>query len=426
MVVQSAKTAAQMFKYHDGSFCDRISTDAFTSHGYKSGSLAVGSYGPYWRVLRRLCASELLVNKRINETESLRRKCVDEMIDWIEEAESCEVDVGKYLFLMAFNLVGNLMVSSDVVDPRSKEGKEFFDAMNKVAQWAGRVNIADVWPVLRWLDPQGIKRGMVRDLGRAAEIVAGFMRSRMAEKKQQQRSDEGKKDFLSTVLEFEGDAKEGIGSITQHNAVIIILEMFLAGSETTSVSIEWAMTELLRNPETMKKAKAELNEVIGPHRLVEEKDIEQLKYLQAVVKETLRLHPPVPLLLPRRALEDATYMGYHIPKGTQIFVNVWAIGRDPDVWADPLLFKPERFLSSNTDYKGQNYELIPFGSGRRICVGMMLAQRMLHLTLASLLHCFDWELESGVTPESIDMREREGITARKLVPLKAIPKKRFT
>lgn len=223
MVVQSAKTAAQMFKYHDGSFCDRISTDAFTSHGYKSGSLAVGSYGPYWRVLRRLCASELLVNKRINETESLRRKCVDEMIDWIEEAESCEVDVGKYLFLMAFNLVGNLMVSSDVVDPRSKEGKEFFDAMNKVAQWAGRVNIADVWPVLRWLDPQGIKRGMVRDLGRAAEIVAGFMRSRMAEKKQQQRSDEGKKDFLSTVLEFEGDAKEGIGSITQHNAVIIIL-----------------------------------------------------------------------------------------------------------------------------------------------------------------------------------------------------------
>ncbi|KAJ9159080.1 hypothetical protein P3X46_024611 [Hevea brasiliensis] len=170
-------------------------------------------------------------------------------------------------------------------------------------------------------------------------------------------------------------------------------EMFFAGSETTSAATEWAMAELLRKPEAMRKVKEELNEVVGENRNVEERDIEKLPYLQAVVKEALRLHPSVPLLVPRNTMQDTNFMGYHIAKDTQVFVNAWAIGRDPDSWEDPLTFKPERFLGSNIDYKGQNFELIPFGSGRRICIGMLLAQRVLLLSLASLIHCFDWELD---------------------------------
>ncbi|GAV92552.1 p450 domain-containing protein [Cephalotus follicularis] len=175
----------------------------------------------------------------------------------------------------------------------------------------------------------------------------------------------------------------------------------------------------------MRKAKEELNSIVGASRKVEESDIDDLQYLQAVVKETLRLHPPAPLLLPRNARQNTNYMGYFIPKDTQIFVNAWTIGRDPNAWEDPLSFKPERFLDSQIDYKEQNYELIPFGAGRRICPGISLAERALHIALASLIHYFDWELGSGTTPEAMDMNESMGLTVRKLVPLKVQPKKRI-
>lgn len=204
----------------------------------------------------------------------------------------------------------------------------------------------------------------------------------------------------------------------------MVQEMFFAGSETTSTTMEWAMAELLRSPDKMKKLKEELDEVVGENNKVEESDIDKLPYLQAVVKETLRLHPAIPLLLPRNAMQDTNFMGYHIPKNTQVFVNAWAIGRDPDSWKDPLTFKPERFLGSNIDYKGQDFQLIPFGSGRRICVGMLLGQRVIHLGLASLIHYFDWEMGSNSNSETIDMNERTGITVRKLDPLKLVPKKR--
>lgn len=200
-------------------------------------------------------------------------------------------------------------------------------------------------------------------------------------------------------------------------------EIFLAGSETTSSSIEWAMTELLLKPETMAKAKAELAQVVGPNRKFEESDIDNCKYLQAVIKETLRLHPPVPFLVPRKAIHDTEFMGYHIPQNTQLFINVYAIGRDPECWENPSSFRPERFLSLKTEYKGHHFELIPFGAGRRICAGIPLAHRMLHLVLGSLLHSFDWGIDRDFDDDIRDTRERMGVTVRKLKPLRAIARK---
>lgn len=197
----------------------------------------------------------------------------------------------------------------------------------------------------------------------------------------------------------------------------------MAGSETTSSTIEWALTELLCNPEALMKAKSELNQVIGRNKKIEESDIDNLPYLQCVIKETLRLHPPLPFLVPRKAMHDTVFMGYSIPKNTQVFVNVYAIGRDPEVWSDPLPFKPERFIGSKIDYKGQHYELIPFGAGRRMCAGVPLGHRMLHLTLGLLLHQFDWELDGNVTRETMDWNERLGMTMRKHEPLLAVPTK---
>ena len=175
----------------------------------------------------------------------------------------------------------------------------------------------------------------------------------------------------------------------------LLQDIFGAGSDTTATTIEWAMTELIRHPEKMKRAQAELDEVVGSERMVEESDAERLPYLRAVVKEVFRLHPAVPFLIPHRADERCEIAGFVIPKHSQIIVNVWAIGRDPSIWKEPLKFMPERFLDKekgSVDYKGQNLELIPFGAGRRMCVGLPLASRMVHLLLASLLHPFEWTL----------------------------------
>ncbi|KAK3440949.1 hypothetical protein EUGRSUZ_B01210 [Eucalyptus grandis] len=390
MVIQSAQAAAEFFKGHDLAFADRKCPHALTALGYDQGSLAVGRYGGYWRVLRRLCSVELLVTKRINETAHLRQKCVDSMIGYLEEEMAA---------------------------------KQFYDAMNRFMEWAGKPNVADFMPWLKWLDPQGIKASMAKDMGRAMKIAEGFVKERLEERKL--RGEMGTTNgFLDALLDYEGDGKEGPRKISSQNVNIIILEMFFAGSETTSSTIEWEMAELLRQPESMKKAKDEIDQVVGLTRKLEENDTEKMPFLQAVVKETLRLHPPLPFLVPRNALKETNFMGFDIPKDTQVFVNVWGIGRDPDAWEDPLAFKPERFLGSNTDFKGQNFELIPFGSGRRMCIGLSLAHRVLHLGLATLLYHFNWELGGGLTPETLDMRERIGITLRKLHPLKVVPKKR--
>ena len=181
------------------------------------------------------------------------------------------------------------------------------------------------------------------------------------------------------------------------------------------------MAELLRNVEAMAKAKLELEQVIGKGNPIEESDISRLPYLQAIVKETFRLHPAAPLLVPRKAEADVEINNYIIPKGAQVLVNVWAIGRDPSLWENANSFMPERFLESEIDVKGRNFELLPFGGGRRICPGLSLAVRMLHLMLGSLIHTFDWKLEDGVKREDINMEEKFGLTLQIAHPLRVVP-----
>lgn len=423
MAILSAKTATEFFKSHDHSFADRTITETMRVHNYHKSSLALAPYGTYWRLMRRLVTVDMLVMKRINDTASIRRRCVGDMLAWVaKEASKLEkgrgLHVARFVFLMSFNLLGNLMLSRDLFDPESREGSEFFEAMMGLMEWTGHANVADLFPWLRWLDPQGLRRKMSRDMGKALKIASRFVKERVEVERRENKS----RDFLDVLLEFQTSGSDEARNISNKDLDIFILEIFLAGSETTSSTIEWAMTELLCNRECLVKVKAELGSVVGATREVEESDIDKLPYLQGVVKETLRLHPPIPLLVPRRAIQDTEFMGYNIPKDTQVFVNAWAIGRDPDVWDDPLVFKPERFSGSTTDYKGQHYELIPFGAGRRMCAGVPLAHRVLHLVLGSLLHRFDWELDSHVTPSTMDMKDMLGITMRKLEPLLAVPK----
>ncbi|XP_065855845.1 iridoid oxidase-like [Euphorbia lathyris] len=430
LVIQSAKEAEQLFKNHDILFSDRKIADVFTAHNYYQGSLSLCRYGSNWRILRRLVTLGLMTSKKINESVYVRRKCIDKMIRFIEEdaaaarakGESAEIVLSRYVFVMTFNLMGNLIFSKDLVDSHSEEGSEFFDAMDKVMNWSGKPNLADFMPYLKVFDPQRIRKNMEIELGRTMNVLEKFMKERIEDRKSTKERDA--KDFLDTILEYESNGN-GPDKISTHNMLIIILEMFFGGTETTSGTTEWLMVELFRSPEAMRKVKEELNRVVGPKRKVEESDLDELPYLQAIIKETMRLHPVIPLLIPRNTLEEIKFMKYVIPKDTQVFVNAWAIGRDPDTWEDPLCFRPERFLNSNIDYKGQNFELLPFGSGRRICAGMPLAHRILHLTVASLLHCFDWEIDQNSAVEATDLKEKFGFTVRKLVRLRAIPKKKI-
>ncbi|KAK9153796.1 hypothetical protein Sjap_001276 [Stephania japonica] len=426
MVVSSADAAMEMFKNNDLSFNGRTITEAMRACSYNEGSMALAQYGPYWRALRRICTAQLLTNTRMKESENVRRKCINNMHTWIsdEMEEKGSVEIARHVSYMSFNLIANLMLSQDLVDPQSKQGDEFFTSVSRFVQWGGKPNVADFFPLLKRLDPQGIKKKMERDLGLALRFASKFVKERIQQRKSDQ-DEHRKKDFLDLLLEFQGDQKAGEpAKIMEKDVNVLILELFTASTDTVTSTLEWAMIELLCNARVLSEVQAELNRVVGEKTSIEEEDIEGLPYLQAVVKETLRLHPPVPLLVPHKAIDNIEFMGYSIPKGTQIFVNVWAIGRDPTTWDDPLYFKPERFMNSSVDYKGQHFQLIPFGAGRRICVGLPLAHRVLHLTLASLLHSFEWTLESGMTPEKMDMKERMGITLRKADPLKAVAKSR--
>ncbi|KAF9593488.1 hypothetical protein IFM89_023537 [Coptis chinensis] len=424
-VVSSAEAAMEMFKNHDLNFSGRNVNEAMRACSYNQGSMVFGQHGPYWRMLRRICTTELFTNNRINETEHIRKKCIDNMLRWMwdESQKKGSIELARFVSHMSVNVIGNVMLSEDLVDPQSKKGDEFFKSISRIIESIGKPNVADFFPFLQWLDPQRIKKNMTRDMGNALDFACRFVKQRILDRQNKKKST--KADFLNVMLDFEGNQKDGEpADISEKNINIMILELFGASTESTTGTIEWAMTELLRNPGVMRKVQEELDQVVGQNKCIEESNIGDLHYLKAVLKETLRLHPPAPLLVPHRAMEDTKFMSYSIPKDTQILVNVWAIGRDPVSWDDPLSFKPERFFRSNTDYKGHHFQFIPFGAGRRMCVGLPLAHHMLHLALGSLVHSFEWALEDGITPEKMDMRERFGIALRKADPLKVVLKLR--
>jgi len=199
-------------------------------------------------------------------------------------------------------------------------------------------------------------------------------------------------------------------------------DMFSGGTDTTYTVLEWAMTELLRHPNILKEVQKEIRAVTREKSYVNEDDLEKMKYLKAVIKETLRVHPPVPLLVPRLSTQDATINEYNIPARTAVIINSWAIHRDPAFWDEPDKFNPERFLNTPTDFRGQDFQLIPFGGGRRICPGISFAIASIELVLANLVHKFDWILPGGVNPETLDTDECIGFTIHRKTPLCAVAK----
>lgn len=272
--------------------------------------------------------------------------------------------------------------------------------------------VADHWPGFGWVDTL---TGLNGRLERNAEELDGFYEEVIAQHldvgRRRRRDDEGyEEDVVDVMIRL---WKDGKSDLTLEHIKGAIMNIIVAGTDTSAATIVWVMAELVRHPTTMEKAQEELRNLIGTKGKVEESDLPHLQYLKSVVNETLRLHAPLPMLLPRETTQDCKVNGYDIPAQTRVFVNAWAIGRDDDSWENPEEFVPERFVGSSIDHKGHDFQFIPFGSGRRICPGMNFAIATVELALANLLYTFDWELPSGTRKEDIGTDEAPGLILHK-------------
>ncbi|TVU38625.1 hypothetical protein EJB05_12009, partial [Eragrostis curvula] len=412
VVVTSPELAREFLHKNDAAFSARSVPDATGEHA--KHSVAWLPRSPQWSALRRIMATELFAPHRLSAHESLRRDMVADLVGYVgrQARAGPAVDVGRVVFTASLNLLSRTVFSRELasLDADGGESTEFRSVTSEILEGLGKRNVSDFFPVMAWADLQGTRRRLAKVLERLHRVIDDEVDRRL---RSREAGEPEKNDFLDALL---NDVKAGL----DRDAIRSVITDIFLNSPYCSTAVEWIMVELLRNPLSMARATEELAQILGTKRNIEEAEIGKLPYLQAVVKEAFRLHPPAPLLLPRQAETTISVAGYTIPKGARVLVNVWATGRDKEIWDEPEKFMPERFMESTINFKGGNFELIPFGSGRRICPGMPLASKMAHLILASLLNQFKWSLPAEVDANGIDMTEKFGVNLKKAEPLRAI------
>ncbi|KAL2896009.1 Cytochrome P450 76AD1 [Bienertia sinuspersici] len=396
IVVSSAKVAKEMFLKNDNALSNRTVPNSVTAGDHDKLTMSWLPVSPKWRTFRKITAVHLLSPQRLDACKTLRHAKVQQLFQYVKEcAEKGQaVDIGKAAFTTSLNLLSKLFFSKELANHKSHSSQELKELIWNIMEDIGKPNYADYFPILGCVDPLGIRRRLACSFDKLIAVFQKIISQRLATKRITD-------DVLDVLLELYKQNELSMGEI---NHLLV-----------------WVMSELIRNPKMMAKAQEEIEQVLGKDRQIQESDIIKLPYLQAIIKETLRLHPPTVFLLPRKANIDVELYGYVVPRGAQILVNLWAIGRDPQAWENPDVFSPERFLGSEIDLKGRDFGLLPFGAGRRICPGMNLAIRMLTLMLATLLRFFNWKLREGINPIDLDMDEKFGIALQKSEPLQIIP-----
>ncbi|KAF7084259.1 hypothetical protein CFC21_087926 [Triticum aestivum] len=407
VVASSPDAAREVTKTHDLSFATRPwrpSMRILLADGDAPG-LVFAPYGALWRQLRKTSVLELLSARRVRSFRRVREEEVGRLVASLAACSPGQtVDVGERLTALMTDAVLRTMIG-DRFDQRD----EFLEVLAEALKIAAGFSLGDLFPSWKIVN-------LLSGTARRAEANARKMFELMdcVIRQHQERSvvEDVEEDMVDVLLRLQKE--DGLEvPLTMGAIKSLIRDIFSAGSETSATTVQWAMAELMRNPGAMQKAQAELRDTLQGSPTVTEDDLTNLSYLKLVIKETLRLHPAVPLLLPRECRETCKVMGYDVPKGTTVFVNVWAIGRDNKYWADAEVFKPERFESGPIDFKGTDFEFLPFGAGRRMCPGMTFAQHSMELALASLLYHFDWELPLGVSRIELNMAEELSITIQR-------------
>ncbi|MED6192224.1 hypothetical protein PIB30_008097 [Stylosanthes scabra] len=419
VVVVSSQTAAQeCFSKNDVVLANRPHFLTGTYLGYNNTTVSLSPYGDHWRNLRRIITLEVLSNHRITSFLEIRRDEIMRLVQKLAQEGSSgfkQVELRSKFSEMTFNTImrmisGKRYYGDDCYVTDVEEARKFRELIKELVALAGANNPGDFIPVLRWFDFDGLESKLKSISKRTDSFLQGLIDEHRSGK---HRNTNTMIDHLLTQQQSHPEY------YTDQIIKGLIQVMLLAGTDTSSVTLEWAMSNLLNQPEIIKRARKEIDEQIGEDRLIEEPDISKLNYLQNIVYETLRLHPAAPLLVPHLSSEDCTIERYKVPQNTMVMVNAWAIHRDPKVWGDDSIeFKPERF-----EKEGEANKLLTFGIGRRACPGANLAQRTVNLALGLLIQCFEWE---RTTDEEIDMDEGKGLAVSRKIPLEAMCKVRDT
>ncbi|KAA8542695.1 hypothetical protein F0562_023806 [Nyssa sinensis] len=396
IVVSSPRAAEIFLKTHDTVFASRPTVQVAEYLPYGAKGMVFTQYGPYWRNVRKFCTLELLSATKIDSFAAMRREELESLVRSLKETVVAHevVDVTEKVAVVIENMTYRMLFG------RSKDDR--FDLKANVVEairLAGAFNLADFVPLLGALDLQGMTRGL-KAISKALDKI---LETIIDEHVQEAKSGHKKyaNDFVDVMLSL---MNKSTNTHDQLSYVIdpikikaIILDMISGGIDTSATAIDWTLTELIRHPKVMKQLQEELQSVMGVDGMLDESNLAKLEYLNMVIKESFRLHPVAPLLAPHESMEDIVIDGYYIPKKSRIIVNSWAIGRDPNVWSDNAEeFIPERFIGSNRDLRGHNFELTPFGSGRRGCPGMHLGLVNIRSVVARFVHGFDWELPNGI------------------------------
>ncbi|XP_028782524.1 cytochrome P450 71A9-like [Neltuma alba] len=426
LVVSSSDMARDIFKNHDLVFSGRPVLYAAKRLTYNCSTLSFAPYGDYWRQMRKIVMLELLSSRRVRGFQAIRSRELKVFLDSIAvtSANSSSVNLSEMTLLLSNKIVSKIAFGKKMHEDDDKNIGKFHEMLRETQELLGGFCVADFFPWLGWINKfNGLDRRIQKNLRELDDFFNTVINehrdsSSYNNKHEEQEEDE---DLVDVLVRLQKDLNQPI-SITDGQIKGVLMDIFVAGTDTSSATLVWIMAELIRNPDSMKKAQEEVRKVAKRKQMVEEEDLGSLKYLKSVVKETLRLHPPAPLLVPRETRDVCRIKGFEIPAKTRVFVNAKSIGTEAKEWQNPEEFKPERFPKSSVDcgYGGQ-FEMLPFGAGRRGCPGINFAMPMVELALANLLHLFDWKLPSGMKSEELDMEEAFGITMHKKSHLCVIP-----
>ncbi|KAL5549282.1 hypothetical protein UlMin_004513 [Ulmus minor] len=413
IVVSSSEIVREITKNHDIVFSNRPNTTAVEILLYGGKNMGFSPYGEYWRKSRRICALQLLSLKRVQSFQVVREEEVKEIVEKLRKAcsnGSC-INFSEMVISTTSNIVCRCILGQS--SSSSNLGELSKTAMLQFME----ICVGDFFPSLKWVD---VLRGYISRLKSTARALDAFHNRVIEEHKAIRKNGESSlKDFVDVLLQLQEDNIE----LTQDHLKALLQDMLIAGVDTTAIASEWLMTELVRNPRVMKKAQEEVRRVVGEKGRVDTNDLNQMEYFKCVIKESLRLHPPIPLLVPRETSESVQIGGYHIPAKTIVLINAWAIQRDPSIWETPDEFLPERFENNPIDFKNQELtKYIPFGFGRKQCPGITFGIVSIEYLVANILHWFDWKLPGEDTlPEDLHVTEVYGLAVRKKVPLHLVP-----
>ncbi|KAG5583211.1 hypothetical protein H5410_053838 [Solanum commersonii] len=426
-VINNWEAAKDCFTINDKELAARPISLAAEHYGYNYARFSFANYGPYYCQVRKLVLQNVLSSTRLEKVKHVRISEVEISIKELYNLcgkgdNSNTINISKWFEKLTLNIIVKMIAGKRYISlEKDEEAQCFRKAFAKIMYLAGEFILYDAIPfkIFKYVDFQGHIKTMKQIYKDLDHILQNWVNEHK-EKKKFEGDNNNEQDCIDSMLsvtKLEDFKAYGYTRDTVIKATI--LSMLLDGSDTTAVHLTWLMSLLLNNPHVMNHAQEEINKKVGKDRWVEESDIKDLVYLQAIVKEALRLYPPAPLLVPHEAVEDCTVAGYNIPKGTRLFPNAWKIQRDPRIYSEPDKFMPERFLNehSNVDARGQHFEFIPFGSGRRSCPGINFATQVAHLTIGRLIQGFNFGTPSNLP---VDMTEGQGITMPKAKPVEVV------